>query len=429
MWTDCEDLVVVSDMYQVNIKVITSKGDKDTNPTVTWIFPDESLKEFAELKDVELEDIVLMHENDLHFNLIVSDQSELATLGSLSFRSNIGPFVDEKMVEDDIMVELEPSKSIQNTKEVKKIELELKRMKESYKKLESEYLECENQLKIKTEEAEKLKIEVKDIREFLELEQRQNSSDDDLQTHIKNKHSSWKNKKCTKCGLQLMSQEELREHIRIEHPAKETEYNCEKCPYQATSQEELNKHFQSAHTMDPERFCNECKFQTKTNSELTAHKISKHPSKDNIRCRVCGETFLSKPKLMEHRKLKHSETVANCNKNNMGKCPYSSKMCWWKHNLESNSKRSEQDFNCFNCSKTFNNKGEMMVHKKQMHRSTVRYCNSYIDDECKFNDQSCWFRHERALDELKDDVSNEKEKEDETKVSNESVFQEAQENL
>ena len=121
MWTDSEDLAVVSDMYQVNIKVITSKGEKDTKPTVNWIFPDESLKEFAELKDVELEDIVLMHEADSHFNLIVSEQSELATLGSLSFRSNIGPFEEVKNFEDDTMEELEPGTSSQNTKEMKKI--------------------------------------------------------------------------------------------------------------------------------------------------------------------------------------------------------------------------------------------------------------------------------------------------------------------
>ena len=138
---------MVSDMYQVNIKVISSKGEHDTKPTVNWIFPDESMKEYAELKNVELEDIVLFHENDLHFNLIVSEQSELATLGSLSFRSKMGPFVDEKKDVNDITDSMKTPKGGNNTIETRKVEQELRKMKESYKKSESEYLECENELK------------------------------------------------------------------------------------------------------------------------------------------------------------------------------------------------------------------------------------------------------------------------------------------
>ena len=94
MWSDSEDLSVLSDMYQLKIKIITTKGTEDTNPIVTWIYPDEELKEYAELKNVEIDDMVLLHENDMHFNLIVSKNSELATLGSLSYRSNIGPLMD-----------------------------------------------------------------------------------------------------------------------------------------------------------------------------------------------------------------------------------------------------------------------------------------------------------------------------------------------
>ena len=34
MWADCEDLIIVADMYQVDIKVITTKGESDENPSV-----------------------------------------------------------------------------------------------------------------------------------------------------------------------------------------------------------------------------------------------------------------------------------------------------------------------------------------------------------------------------------------------------------
>ena len=50
MWTDSEDLAIIADMYQMNIKVITTKGQSDKNPTVNLIVPDKALKQFAELK-------------------------------------------------------------------------------------------------------------------------------------------------------------------------------------------------------------------------------------------------------------------------------------------------------------------------------------------------------------------------------------------
>ena len=33
----------------------------------------QSMKEYAELKNVEMNDMVLLHEEDLHFNLVVSN--------------------------------------------------------------------------------------------------------------------------------------------------------------------------------------------------------------------------------------------------------------------------------------------------------------------------------------------------------------------
>ena len=49
MWCDSEDLAIIADMYQIKIKIITTKGHIDKNPTVNWIVPDESMKEFAKM--------------------------------------------------------------------------------------------------------------------------------------------------------------------------------------------------------------------------------------------------------------------------------------------------------------------------------------------------------------------------------------------
>ena len=43
-------------MYQVTIKIITTKGKDDENPTVYWISPDSKLKDFVELFSFPVED-------------------------------------------------------------------------------------------------------------------------------------------------------------------------------------------------------------------------------------------------------------------------------------------------------------------------------------------------------------------------------------
>ena len=90
MWSDSEDLAIIADMYQINIKVITTKGRSDKNPTVNSITPDVKLKKFSDFKNVELNDMTLLHYNDVHFNLIVSKDNDLATMGSLSHRFSVG---------------------------------------------------------------------------------------------------------------------------------------------------------------------------------------------------------------------------------------------------------------------------------------------------------------------------------------------------
>ena len=40
-------------MYQKDIKVITTRGSTDENPTVNWIYPDKQMEKFAELKNVD----------------------------------------------------------------------------------------------------------------------------------------------------------------------------------------------------------------------------------------------------------------------------------------------------------------------------------------------------------------------------------------
>ena len=89
-------------MYQIKIKIITLKGPTDKKPTVNWIYPDENMKQFAELKNVEIGEMVLLHEKDNHFNLIISKDSDLAKFGSLSHRFKEGPTVDNEKETNEV---------------------------------------------------------------------------------------------------------------------------------------------------------------------------------------------------------------------------------------------------------------------------------------------------------------------------------------
>ena len=450
MWSDSEDLSVLSDMYQVKIKIITTKGEKDTNPTINWITPDEELKEDAELQNVDIEDMVLLHTNDCHFDLIVSETSDLAVFGSLSYRSNIGPINDKHAVYEDKTVEDEKLDREKNL-EFASVQQKLNDLQIKHEKLESEYKQCVSQLKRKTEDEEKLKIEVKDLKTMMELMENAEKDNDksDIVNKQKKTHQTSRENTSNKCDNEHSRKSELNEHIGsehvmdVEHPCakrslnfkrkedisqhiensqrEDLEYNCNDCCYQATSIAELKMHIKRAHINNEELYCSQCKFQASTNSELRAHKVEKHPVKDSIRCRICGEVFEYKPLLMQHRKNKHAETVNQCKNNAKGDCPFSSVKCWWRHEILKENDKHGQDFKCYNCSESFNNKGEMMMHKKRKHPSSVRYCNLYLDDKCRFNDQSCWYRHLRAHEE-------EKHSNEEKKIEQE-VFQEVQEDL
>ena len=370
----------------------------------------------------------------------MSKDSDLATLGSLSFRSNIGPLMegsgkvvsgvpDEKHSEAIKVNSVVDSDS--KEAEIKDLKGELKKVKESKKILETEYLKCESELKYKTEEVEKLKIEVKDLKVLIELEQKiKDINVDDETTNIKENSPKEKDKthgrwhaggieyKCTKCSFTGTNRVDLRKHIQEEHPVFEEQFNCSDCFYQGTCSDELEKHISNKHSTQN---CVDCSFKGKNKSELRKHEVDKHSKKDYVRCRICGETFRSKSNLMEHRKTEHTKTVANCRNYSEGTCVYSSKMCWWNHDTESRAPDNEE-FRCFICNETFPSKGNMMTHKKKEHRNAIRECNLFIDDKCRFNDESCWFNHDDGDGDLE---VNETGNEETTK----SVFRKVQENL
>ena len=364
MWTDCEDLAVISDMYQITIKVITTKSVSDENPRVNWIYPEKEMASFAMLKDIQLGEMVLLHEDEIHFNLIVSKDSDLANLGSLSHRFSVGPIIENKKDED--------VKSIDNYVELQN---QFRKLQQRNKAIEEQYIQCEKELRRKTEEAEKLKSEVKDLKLIVDLEKATKEINDGDGRSVEGEEI---------ISMRKRNDASERSNIIKQSKAKkkEEEFNCNECDYQGMKPEELNKHYRLRHTME-----------------------------GRIKCRNCGKDFELKSNLMIHRKLEHKNTVAMCRNNAEGKCSFSADLCWWSH-----KEGSEKDIECFFCDEKFESRALVMMHRKRVHSKTVKLCSQFMNLKCNFGEESCWFKHEHEQRVSSPENS-------EKKQNSESVFQ------
>ena len=258
-------------------------------------------------------------------------------------RTNIGPFMNNDKKEPLKIKEKEQNKesnedSMKN--ENKLLKDELKRLTEKIRFIEDDYIKCENELKQKTEEVEKLRIQLKSQEKiiilnekvekttdttgspqlyqgcnksellatsenhFKEHSRRKHTLDDSCtcddcrlrgikksvpKEHIQSMHTGDKENSCYKCDYQGKDEGDLNYHLTHKHETEE-EHNCSDCCFQGISRRELKKHFIMKHMIN----CTEFDFYCDNEKNFEAHKQLIHPKKNGIRCRICGEFFESK---------------------------------------------------------------------------------------------------------------------------------------
>ena len=86
MWRGHEDFQIVANAYQVKITIITIRGMKDQNPETTIIEPNPDFKNYAEIPPGIISDMMILHEHDVHYSLIIPEDSRLAENGGLDFQ-------------------------------------------------------------------------------------------------------------------------------------------------------------------------------------------------------------------------------------------------------------------------------------------------------------------------------------------------------
>ena len=407
MWSDSEDLVTIADMYQIRIKVITINRH-DQTPTINWIYPDEDLKDVAELKNVELKDMVLLHEEESHYNLVISKNCDLALLGSISSR----------LAKEDI--EEEPKEELAFD-----MQKQLKQYKEKNEQIQQKYLKCEGELRIRTEEVEKLKVEIENLKQLIEL--KENGEKDDLEdaknlVRMKNKgyervsphqESTPKSMKsnsihiieeefnCGECDFQGNEQCQLEKHINWKHK----EAKCSLCNYVGGNKVILQRHMKIKHSNDDDLrktdICSEGDLKVSDEAVLKNPKEMKHNKLENRKwyeCYECDYAVTDKEQLKHHMRSEHGIMLdfkcGACGYRLIGKSELE-KHIQNKHGME---KGKSTIIECRICGTPFQDKRDFMLHRKRMHQEVVAFCRNEKDGKCNFSSDQCFWKHKENND-------------------------------
>ena len=505
MWRDHQDLAAISNIFKVKIKIITVENEMDSNPIIHIQEPDPDFKIVNdEFPPGKVPDMVLYHVKNVHYDLIVPKDSILAKEGGLDFqRKQNVELLDENQKQND---DVKESEELTLQRKISRLEGLLKVMDEKVKKLEAEkanrivnsqYIcfECDETFKTKecvkkhmeTHNTDSQKFEIKCEQCDLKY-QSQKLLEDHVKTHddcsntidkekfkcddcnsqftskeyLENHMAKHNKNKCTVCGTCFWSERQLETHVKEIHKDNEhqadpmevyEQYNCINCGEIFTTKEQLEKHISSDHKSKPyycvkckssyitkktfeehlkshsdyEYTCQHCEGKYKTKVQMKNHALEKHgvgvgkqvkqfnctdcsfqgdtwsqlknhiqilghnPVEYSERCYTCKQEFSSYWKLMTHRKVEHPSNK-RCRYYLKQQCYFNNETCWYRH--EMNIKEVETQFECRECDDKFLKKNELMVHKKKKHREITEKCRDYLQGNCKETEETCWFIHE-----------------------------------
>ena len=232
MWRGQEDFCVVANTYQVRIKIITIRGYDDENPVVNIIEPNPEFAQFSELPAGTIPDMIVLHEYDSHYNLIVPSDSILAREGGLDHQRIENLNKNAEVENSNKNLEKEPIKAPESLEDrVKKLEAKLEEVQNRCDKLEKKNKELINEIRDskiicedgKSKEEEKVLLNLK--RSGFRRQNPQFQPEENLQ--------------CKNCDCKFLSQEQLNIHMKTHSVS---EYKCQNCDYKAISKVILDKH-------------------------------------------------------------------------------------------------------------------------------------------------------------------------------------------
>ena len=413
VWMDHFGLQIVSNMYQISIHVLSTGVPGLVEPRARWthIEPDTRLSSFSTVHK-GLADMWLIHVDEIHFDLLIRKDSELAMVGCVDeMEENALEESNEKKVEEkhedhgpgymgwriqedkeivqdaiDYKKELADLKSTVNTMRTEFVELKCdfqkrdKALKQELKGVKEDLKNSMESLKeetIKRNEAETLvkvlknTIEVKQKLE--ENKQRQekclNSEttyliSEDVKEHVINHKEIIKT--CNISDIRAEEKNEMKKHEQIEHGSvkpslEDTDddflMDIDQSQENQWEQQKRNNRKRTRSLPDKKALnCDICKKEFKTNSSLESHKEG-HRDYQAVECKECKLTFVKEEMLSEHQQNVHKKY----------NCESSKKECVEEKLLiEHRQKHSDHEsFKCDICNKIFHMKEELWAHGKE----------------------------------------------------------------
>ena len=206
LWTDSVDLQVMANMYQMQIKIITTKGPEDSHPTVNMIGPDPELNNFKLIPEGKVSDMKLLHYDESHYNLVISKDDHIAKFGTLShYLTNEE---SEKLLDE----QFEDSKNV--TVEENTIADEYNKSKTTIERLKQRIKVLENEVQVKSVELQEARDIIDHAHEFETVKSKK--SEENMMFN------------CSKCNLKFKNQLLLTKHVKLIHES-EKEFKCKDC--------------------------------------------------------------------------------------------------------------------------------------------------------------------------------------------------------
>ena len=436
VYSDSQMIHAMANLYNISIFTFTyGRGGE------TWnvVSPDPEMSKAVEISFGKwLPDMALYHSEDIHFDLLVRDDSRLAQMGPLAGLGQVHGMADAAEAANDGLVnstddesqygkqnnssknqsnevflmedkaengdkDIEEEKNLFNSKQFGHKRTSSQASPGKIAKLDSIFMcdQCGSQLESQglldshmNEHVSRACYTCEDCNhEFLIKA--------DYGYHMKSVHSRT-SFACKNCDDEFIFKQDFDKHMEQVH--KKVNHACENCGEKFTLRENLNIHIGQVHGKSipsGEWNCNDCPFQGNQASELlnhlklTCHQPSKNLDKKQLfldykRCYTCSMEFEGWYNLMKHRKAVHPSNK-KC-RNFPDNCKWG-KECFYVHEEPMDVDEMKWNFKCDICEDVFQERRDFMVHKKSKHRETVPNCEQFIRGECRRPESYCWFIH------------------------------------
>ena len=138
--------------------------------------------------------------------------------------------------------------------------------------------------------------------------------------------------------------------------------------------------------------CDKCDYPTNDICNVEAHSEEFHSLESDyeiITCHYCKAKLKTKEDLMIHRKKVHREKVSICRHFIEGNCYFEIDECWFIHDTP------VAMLMCTFCDKEFHIKTDLMNHRKYEHEEKMKSCKKASRGECPYN-TNCWYKHKEV---------------------------------